>query len=129
MATLHIGFFLKNEHRQASAKQRLMAQMSKTFAFFLSASLAGALREGYGKLAKELESLGPSSNVDVIVQFKQAPMHAHHPKIRKKSLDLVEGSLRSVPACKLKKLAYPAIYGTSREDRHETKARALKGKN
>ena len=35
--------------------------------------LTSSLFAGSGKLAKDLESLDPASNVDVIVQFKQAP--------------------------------------------------------
>ena len=88
-----------------------MTQMKTTFAFFLSTCLAGAAFAGNGRLAKELESLDPASNVDVIVQFKQAPTEAHHQKVRargglhKRSLDLVKGSLYSVPAGRLKELA------------------------
>ena len=73
-----------------------MTQTKKTFAFFLSTFLAGALFAGNGKLAKELESLGrdPASNgdvrskaspadVEVIVQYKVAPADAHHQKVGK----------------------------------------------
>jgi len=85
--------------------------MNRTFAFLLSTCLAGALFAGDGKLAKDLESLDPASNVNVIVQFKEAPTEAHHQKIRargdlhKGNLELVKGSLYSMPAGKLKELA------------------------
>ena len=85
--------------------------MKKTFVFFLSTCVAGALFAGNGRLAKELESLDPASNVDVIVEFKHTPTEAHHRKIEekggvhRKSLDLIKGSLYSVPAGKLQELA------------------------
>ena len=51
------------------------------------------------KIAEDLDAADPSSNVDVIVQFRQTPTEAHHQKVRvggglhKKSLDLVVGPL------------------------------------
>jgi hypothetical protein len=127
MTTPHTGFFLKNEQRQASAKRRLMAPMNKTVAF--SAFFARALCEGNGKLAKELDSLGPSSNVDVNVQFEQVPLEVRHQKIRKTSLDLVKESLYSAPTCKLKEPVYdPAIYGDRQRRSSRNEARTLKGK-
>ena len=112
----------------ATAKHRLTTQMNKTFVFFLSTFLAGALFGGNGKLAKELESLDPASNVDVIVQFKQAPTEAHHQKIKqrggvhKKSLDVVNGSLYSVPAGRLKELADDPDVASISPDRAVTAA-------
>jgi len=78
------------------------------------------------KIAKDLERADPSSMVDVIIQFKHPPTEAHHQKIRsrggvhKKSLDLVNGSLYSVPAGKLKELADdPDVVRMSRD--HEVR--------
>jgi len=84
--------------------------MKKTFALFRPTFLAGALLAGSGKLAKELESLDPDSNVNVIVQFKHPPTGAHHQRIRsrgglhKRSLDLIKRSLYSVPAGAMEEL-------------------------
>ena len=79
-----------------------------TITLILTASLAFA---GHPKIAKDLDGADPSSNVDVIIQFKHPPTEAHHQMVRdkggmhKRSLDLVKGSLYSVPAGKLTELA------------------------
>src|SRR4026209_2216287 len=63
------------------------------------------------KIAQDLEAANPSSNVDVIVQFKHAPTDAHHKKITdrggqlKRELGIIKGSHYSVLASKLKDLA------------------------
>jgi hypothetical protein len=85
--------------------------MKKTLTLFLSAFLMSGLCAGSGKLARELESLDPAANVDVIVQFKQAPTAVQHQKVisrggvHKKSLDVIKGALYSMPAAKLKELS------------------------
>ena len=53
-----------------------------------SASFAFA---GSDKMAKDLEGKGPSDQVDVIVQFKQAPTARHHQKVLSKG-----GTLKGV---------------------------------
>src|SRR5207244_13644069 len=94
----------------ATAYQRFR-HVKKTFAFLFSTFLAGTLAAGNGKLAKDLEALNGASNIDVIVQFKEAPAERQHQKIRarggsfNKSLGLIKGALYSVPAGKLKDLA------------------------
>src|SRR5579872_7468818 len=63
------------------------------------------------KIAGNLEDANPSSNVDVIVQFKHAPTDAHHKKITdrggqlKRELGVIKGSHYSVPVSKLQDLA------------------------
>ena len=52
--------------------------MTKTLIFFLSTFLTSSLFAGSGRLAKDLESLDPASNVDVILQFQQASTEANH---------------------------------------------------
>ena len=85
--------------------------MKKTLVFFLSAFLTSGLCAGSGKLAKDLESLDPAANVDVIVQFKQVPTEVHHQKVisrggvQKKNLGLIKGALYSMPAANLKELS------------------------
>ena len=84
-------------------------KLSKTLPILLLASTL--MFAQHPKIAMDLDSADPSSNVDVIVQFKHAPTEAHHQKIRarggvhKRNLDLVKSSLYSVPAGKLKELA------------------------
>ena len=65
----------------------------------------------HARIAGDLERADPSSMVDVIVQFKQAPRDAHHQKVialggrLKAELHSVKGGLYSVPAAKLRDLA------------------------
>jgi len=74
----------------------------------LSASLAFG---GSPKMAKDLEGKRPSDQVDVIVQFRQAPTSKHHQKVLnrggkfKHELGLVKGGAYSLPASALNSLA------------------------
>lgn len=84
-------------------------RMPRTILLVLVASTLAFAR--HAKISGDLEQADPSSMVDVIVQFKQPPTEAHHRRIRsrggvyKKSLDLVKGSLYSVPAGALAAIA------------------------
>jgi serine protease AprX len=96
---------------QLTPAKRTKVRMKKTFVLFLSAFLTSGLCAGSGKLAKDLEALDPAANVDVIVQFKQAPTEVQHQRVmsrggvHKKALDLIKGALYSIPANKLKELS------------------------
>jgi len=85
--------------------------MKKTFVLYLSAFLTSGLCAGSGKLAKDLESLDPAANVDVIVQFTKVPTEVQHQKVisrggvQRKGLDLIKAALYSMPAGKLKELS------------------------
>ena len=74
----------------------------------LSASLAFA---GSPKMAKDLEGKRPSDQVNVIVQFRQAPTAKHHQKVLnrggklKQELGLVKSGAYSLPASALAGLA------------------------
>jgi hypothetical protein len=74
----------------------------------LSASLAFA---GSRKMAKDLEGKNPSDQVDVIVQFTQAPTARHHQKVFNRGgqlrheLGLVKSGAYSLPAGALNDLA------------------------
>lgn len=63
------------------------------------------------KIAKDLENADPGANIDVIVQFKQAPTAAQHKKVTdrggvlKTTLSVVKAGLYSIPAGKLADLA------------------------
>src|ERR1035441_9646773 len=65
----------------ANTSQRTKARMIKRLVFLLSTLVTSSLIAGSGKLAKELESLDPAANVDVIVQFKPAPTEADHQSV------------------------------------------------
>ena len=66
------------EGAMANTSRKTKSHMKKTLVFLLSAFLTSSLFAETGKLAKDLESVDPASNVDVIVQFKQAPTDAKH---------------------------------------------------
>ncbi len=77
-------------------------------AVILSASLAFA---GSPKISKDLQGKRPSDQVNVIIQFKQAPTAKHHQKVLnrggrlKQELRLVNGGAYSLPASALAGLA------------------------
>ncbi len=77
-------------------------------AVILSASLAFA---GSPKMAKDLKGKRPSDQVDVIIQFTQAPTARHHQKVLSKGgrlnkvLGIVKAGWYSVPASALAALA------------------------
>jgi serine protease AprX len=77
-------------------------------ALILTASLAFA---GSPKMSKDLEGKNASDQVNVIVQFTQAPTAKHHQKVMnkggkfKQELGLVNGGAYSVPASALADLA------------------------
>jgi serine protease AprX len=85
--------------------------MKKTLVFFLSAFLTSSLFAASGKLAKDLESLDPAANVDVIVQFKQAPTEANHQAVLrmggklKHEFATIKARHYSIPATALAQLA------------------------
>ena len=72
----------------------MLKQLLRLAVLALSASLAFAK---YPKLASDLERQDPTSDVDVIIQFKQAPTARHHAKVLsrggqlKAKLDVVKG--------------------------------------
>ena len=63
------------------------------------------------KHSPELESLDLESNVDVIIQYKQAPVERHHSKVTARGgmlrthLSLVNGAHYTIPATSLEALA------------------------
>jgi len=78
----------------------------------LSASLAFAQSPKMSpKISKDLEGIGSSSQVDVIVQFNQAPTARHHQKVLdrggklKQQHEIIKGGAYSVPASALADLA------------------------
>ena len=85
--------------------------MIKRLVFLLSTLVTSSLIAGSGKLAKELESLDPAANVDVIVQFKQAPTEADHQSVLrlggklKHEFGVIRARHYSIPATALAQLA------------------------
>jgi serine protease AprX len=85
--------------------------MIKALVFFLSAFLTSSLFAENGKLAKDLESVDPASNVDVIVQYKQAPTETNHRAVLRMSGKLkhefatIQARHYSIPATALALLA------------------------
>ena len=77
----------------------------------LSLLAAATLAQAGPKVAKDLEGVDPTKEVDVIVQFTHAPGDGDHAKVRanggqfKKDLLLVNAGLYSIPPGQLKKLA------------------------
>ena len=77
-------------------------------ALILSASLAFA---GSPKISKDLEGKNASSQVNVIVQFRQAPTARHHQKVLnrggklRQELGLVKSGAYSLPESALSGLA------------------------
>ena len=75
---------------------------------------AGLAFARHPKISADLDGLLPDKTVDVIIQYKHAPSEAHHQKVRgkgglhKRSLDLINGSLYSVPAGAIEELAADA---------------------
>ena len=66
---------------------------------------------GHPKIAKDLERVDPASNVDVIIQYKQAPTAAHHQKVHakggqhKRDVSVIKGGHYSMRASELAGLA------------------------
>ena len=95
----------------ADTSRKTKSHMKKTLVFFLSAFLTSSLFAASGKLAKDLESLDPAANVDVIVQFKQAPTEANHQAVLrmggklKHEFATIKARHYSIPATALAQLA------------------------
>ena len=94
-----------------NTSRKTKSHMKKTLVFFLSAFLTSSLFAASGKLAKDLESVDPTSNVDVIVQYKQAPTEANHQAVLrmggqlKHEFALIKARHYSIPATALAQVA------------------------
>ena len=84
--------------------------MQRTLLALLLAT-AGLAFARHPKISADLDGLPPDKTVDVIIQYKHVPSEAHHQRVRgrgglhKRSLDVIRGSLYSVPAGAMEELA------------------------
>src|SRR5450631_1252480 len=79
--------------------------------FFFVSGVALVAFGADSKLATDLHNLNPSSSVDVIIQYKQAPAAAHHRNVAnrggelKREFSIIKAAHYSVPASALADLA------------------------
>src|SRR5271154_6225969 len=88
-----------------------MARRTLNLAILFTAATAFAYAGPHPKIAADLESRNPGTQVDVIIQYKQGAQQQHVDAVSRKggfhkgNLDIVKGAVFSVPATALEELA------------------------